>query len=92
LEAAEGNHQDALKSFADAQARAASLKLRPTLLQAYLGAASSYDALGDSARANEQRTAAQVMIDAIASLIPDDETRRAYLARVSLQPEMQPVA
>jgi class 3 adenylate cyclase len=91
LNAAEGKHDDALKSFADAQARAASLKMRPTVLQACLDAASSYDALGDPVHANEKRAAAQAMIEEIAALITDDKTRQAYLASVSLQSEMQPM-
>lgn len=90
LQAAQGNHERAVELFADAEERATAMKMRPTILEARTGAASSLDALGRAGEAEGKRAGAREMKDEIAELIFDAEARKAFLKGASLRSEMQP--
>jgi tetratricopeptide (TPR) repeat protein len=79
LELARGNYERALEFFNDAETRAMTIRLRPTILDARVGAAQSLHALGRADQANEKRAHAQAMRDEIADLFSDDGARNAYL-------------
>ncbi len=89
LQAARGEHTRAFELFKDAERRALAMNLRPIILDARLGAASSLDALGRASEANEKRAHAQTMLTEIANLFAEPAARDAYLQTVSLRLEMQ---
>ena len=89
LEVARGNCERALEFFHDAETRALPMQLRPTILDARLGAAQCLDVLGRAPEANEKRAHAQAMINEIAALFSEPAARDAYLQTVSLRLEMQ---
>ncbi|TAH48094.1 MAG: hypothetical protein EYC68_22330 [Chloroflexota bacterium] len=79
LQAARGEHERALELFDGADASAASMLLRPLILDARVCAAQSLDALSRAAEANEKRAQAQALRDEIANLISDVKLRDTYL-------------
>jgi len=81
LHAARGEHARALELFADAEARALTMNLRPTILQARVDAATSLDALSRAPEANEKRAQAHALRDEIANLFSDRAARDAYLQK-----------
>ncbi|MDL1896816.1 hypothetical protein FBQ82_11105 [Anaerolineae bacterium CFX7] len=81
LHAARGEHARAVELFSDAEARALTMNLRPTILQARVGAAESLDALGRASEANEKRAQAQALREEIANLFSDRAARDAYLQK-----------
>jgi ATP/maltotriose-dependent transcriptional regulator MalT len=91
LHAARGAHENALRSFADAETLAKELNLRPMIASARLAAARELELLGRAGEAAEKRAQAQAMLQEIADLIPDADARLAFLNSVSLRPEMQNV-
>lgn len=91
LQAARGEHESALANFDHAAQRAEEMKMRPTLLAARIGAASSLTALGRTAEADLKRAQAKNVSSEIASMIFDTESRDAYIRNVSLRLETQPV-
>lgn len=91
LQAARGEHERALELFNDAESRANSMQLRPTILEARWNAAHSLDELGRAQEANEKRAAAQAMRDEIVNLISDESARSEYTRNISRRMEMQPV-
>lgn len=87
LESARGNHERALEFYAEAEARAGTMNLRPTILGARRGATASWEALGRAAQADETREQAKAMMEEIASLFSTDDLREMYLRHHVLTPE-----
>lgn len=65
--AAAGRHEAALSEFAVSEREALAQKMRPAVWQAKAAAAHSLDALGRSAEAHQQRSAAQSIIEEISA-------------------------
>lgn len=89
LESARGNHGSALGFFDEAEARAATMNLRPTILDARRGAAASQDALGHTQEANEKRAQANAMTEEIAALFSTSQLSIVYLRHHTTNPESQ---
>jgi class 3 adenylate cyclase/tetratricopeptide (TPR) repeat protein len=83
LDAARGAHERALARLDEAETRAASMRMRPTLLEARLTAATSLRALGRASEADEKRAQARAVMNEIAAFISDTAARRTYLEDVS---------
>jgi tetratricopeptide (TPR) repeat protein len=79
LEAAQGNHERALELFADAEGRASTMKMRPTILEARTRAAASLDALARPAEAETKRAEARTIQQEIADLMKDEEPHKLHL-------------
>jgi predicted ATPase/class 3 adenylate cyclase len=92
--AAQGNLEGALAAYAEAEAQAARLTLRPLLWRVHAEAARALAALGRAAEAEARAAAARAVVAEMADLFKDDELRRLYAehASAALAATLQPAA
>lgn len=69
----------ALESFAEAEARALDLNMRPYLWQSRLAAAEALQSAGRENEVGEKRDSAKAVVEEIAGLFEDQELRSTYL-------------
>ncbi len=85
--AAQKNHARALECFADAEQRAQTLKMRPTILEARRAAAESLMELQRVDAAEEKRAQQNEMLHEIANLFSDDAARAQFLHHAQMERE-----